>query len=315
MKISVPSYDLKLLCDGKTLINVGGSVRKYDLECKTKPSEIIRFTDIQNPSEVAISSNEELLAIRSTCGEFALCNLDTGELIYKHKGFKTEGSHIWFASQDSLIIATDWSGRIYTLDVQSKQFELIEQIKGEMLCPFIQSLDKDKYFYFSNGQAGQSSITPDRIMSFDIKSCQIKCLYSDYMRVIDNSVAVLSVSDKIYYVAVDRTHLSRVLMCFNCITKQAVQMLDIDQKMQFFCEKENYNYLTAMAITQNEKYGLIGFSNGLIVTDLHLRKILAYKKIKYLSSLTLTADDSQVIVGTWSGIFWYDIFELIGDTS
>ncbi|MDR1700522.1 MAG: hypothetical protein LBR68_04950, partial [Lachnoclostridium sp.] len=127
MKINRTSYYTRLSKDEHRLFNVGGAISIWKIDGE-KPTEICKIKVLKNPSYLAISSNEKLLAYSNTLGHLTVVEIETGQTIAKTKGTKVEGGNILFFHEDAKILSSDWDGNLFTWDIKSDKITILEEL-------------------------------------------------------------------------------------------------------------------------------------------------------------------------------------------
>lgn len=96
MKINRSGYNIALSDDEKLLFIVSSTVCIYDISGE-KAIELKCFNNLKNPSDIALSSNEKLVAYSNTSGYIAVHNVDNGKLLLKSKCLSKEGYDLFFS--------------------------------------------------------------------------------------------------------------------------------------------------------------------------------------------------------------------------
>ena len=90
MKINRQSSKILISANEKLLFNVGGTASIFDISGE-KAIEMKRFEKLSNSSQIAISSDEKMIAYKNTSGHIAVHDVETGELLVKSKCLSSEG--------------------------------------------------------------------------------------------------------------------------------------------------------------------------------------------------------------------------------
>lgn len=162
-------YNLKISVDNKFIIAVSKRIIVYRFD---NLEVIAKFGEISNPSKIAISSDNKLLAIKSTIGKIGLYSLENLSLIETFKATKDagDGSNIWFTPDSIYIIDGDWNGNIRLINIQDSTTLVIKSYDNCMI-ENIEYCDKDQiYHIYKFNRSGYNFVTK---WKYDINKKQI----------------------------------------------------------------------------------------------------------------------------------------------
>lgn len=125
------SYALCVSQSERLIAAIGRNVVIADLECRKRLSS---SHPLSHPSHADFSADDRLLAVKSTWGEIAVLDAQSGEKLCSHRPRRQdEGAAIRFAPDRDSLVDGSWSGEIRVR--QASNLSCVESFafKGEMI--------------------------------------------------------------------------------------------------------------------------------------------------------------------------------------
>lgn len=293
------SYGMKLTKDKDKLINVGSKVTIFQIQGE-KLEIAYELTTLKNPSYIALTLDEKVLACANTSGHIALHNFSNGELIFKTKALSRECGSLIFTSDGTQIIFTTCEGDIVSIDAQSGK--IIKHLETDMFLPKIFSGDGGDLFV--HNQLG----TIYRFVT-DTATLQLEALFSIQPYALDLTSNLLARAGSKYYLLGEKDENTYILIC-SLQEHKLIDILDLNQILgveTFFLNE--YGIIYGACIREQEDYLVIGTSRYVIVLDLIEKKHVVTIEKKYVSNL-MFFNPETLLVGSWNGIRTYSQEEL-----
>lgn len=262
-----------------------------------------RFNNLKNPSYVAVSSDERLIAYKNTSGHIAVHDLKTGELLVKSRCTSVEGNSLFFIRDDKQILSSDWDGNVFTLDVASGEFTVV--CKLPVIIP-VMNPTSENTFVVTGNKLGDYTCLFALSVGEEItwnKLCAIPPYRAESNGQVVSGGKVFFWADMLqgdvihliaYAVASD-------ILTFDTATRELSVCFRVEDLLGLY-PTQIHGYFTCMCITRDEKTLLLGTSEKIIGIDLAEKKLLGIREVKYLSSLRFMCSDTKVIIGTWRAL-------------
>ena len=304
MKINCPSSRVLISADEKLLFNVGGTVSIFDISGE-KAVKLKRLNKLRNSSHIAISFDEKLVAYKNTSGHIAVHEIETGELLLKSKCLAEAGEDLFFINKNKQILSSEWGGKVFILDIETGDTNVISKFPVSSVNLF--SISDDKFIL-----SGSCQNKYTRIFELSLtEKISSKELYSMPQYMIEDVCVAVS-GDDIFFFARSTDCEKYSIVSFNTSTNEMCFCFDIDELLGFKGDLiSEYGYFTSMCVSKDKRYLLIGMSLSIIVVDLFEKKSVGTIKMDYITSIQFILSDTKVVIGTWTNIQIIDFPALI----
>lgn len=299
MKINCKSYNLILSKNERLLFNVGGNVSIIDISGEDGV-RLGRLEKLKNPSSVAISLDQKLIAYNNTSGHIAVHNIESGELLLKSECISKEGYDLFFINNDKQIISSTWEGEIFILDIESSRISIVCELP--ISSTNIISSNNNSFIVIGSG--------------LDVNTCFFELVLSEktsYKELYSTSqywikgIGYTTLDNEIYLFANSSNFETSAIVKLNTLTNKLCFCFILEDVLGFKGDLlTEYGYFTSMCISRNGRYLLLGFSNSIIVIDMYNKKHISTTKMNYVSSLHFISSDTKVVIGTWTRIHIID---------
>jgi len=261
-------FKIKISSDNKYLVAITNKVTLYHFDGLTVLAE---FKDIKNPSYVTFSSDNRLLAVKSTIGEVGIFDIRSKMFVrkFKHVHEAGDGSNIFFTLDDQFIIDGDWRGNIRLLNLQDGSIKVVEMSDNTMIKSM--EFDNKENIYhihkFNRGNYCELSTNFISRWKYDVK---LKTLFKQ-----DETNQVNKIGDAIsynrqkgYYVSTRRILLKQeeiIVFDYNLLQELKRRLIYCDVKIN----------IIKSSISPNCAYYALAFDDKVHIyslDDLELRK-------------------------------------------
>lgn len=152
------SYDVKASASERLLASIGRNVVVADLRERKR---LWSAHPLSHPSSADFSSDDGVLAVKSTWGEVALLNCETGEkLVSIRPKVQDEGPPVRFAATDQFIVDGSWSGNIRVRQVTDLSVLECFHYKDEMIGAVSSDADRKAWLFAHKPKAVTGSSEP-----------------------------------------------------------------------------------------------------------------------------------------------------------
>lgn len=297
MEISKKSYGLLISQSKKLIFNIGTNIAMLEIS-NEQVNEIKNFDKLKNISNIAISSNEKLIAYKNTVGHIVVQELETGNMLIKSKCFCEEGSSLYFTNEDKTILSSELSGKVYIMDIYSGKTQVICDLP--IITTNLIKINENEFIIFGKSNGNYSEVYKLFLNTKTVKSIS---LFQKYW--LKEAGAIISENIIYFYSDINYDERKQVVM-LDSINETISTLMVVNE-----IDKYPYSYYTCMCISKNKRYLLLGFSSSIYVFDTVLKKLIGMKNIDYISSVNFIFDDTKVIIGTWTTICIIDFTELL----
>ncbi|GHV08538.1 hypothetical protein FACS189485_20140 [Spirochaetia bacterium] len=133
------SFEVRFTEDSNNCITIGRDVNFYDIQSGEK---IWKVHPLSNPSHLALSPDNNFIAVKNTSGELKILNKKDGSImndfIFSCEG---EGCNIEYSLDGKFIVNGSWSGLIKIIDSKNGNINKQFYFNGEMIVGIL----KDQY--------------------------------------------------------------------------------------------------------------------------------------------------------------------------
>ena len=283
--------------------------------------EVARFCELKDTTEVAVTTDEKVLAYKNTKGHIAIHDIMSGAILKKSKAFSEEGYGLFFLPDGKRLISSSWNRKIFILDIVTGDISDILTLPGaeENLIGLFPKGLKGEYIILGSGvdKNGQLNselyslsvcqhIVYQKLMDIPGYDFDIKCALSlpnaaiiDATQEDSTSIELLSIKDIL------DTRRQGVIFKYNYYSNR------LEEIFRVYEDIEQYGYYTCMCLSSNMKYFLLGYSDGIIIFDWQSKKCLGFKEVENLQDLHFFNNDTKIIVTTWSYVCIEDFFSFL----
>jgi len=316
--IKIKSYVATLSRDCSMLLNTAGKVSLLKLN-SGNVEKLYEFAVLKNPSYGAFSSDNKLLAYKSTIGKIAVHDTETGSLILKHNAVKAEGNELYFVQKNKKILSSTWKCDVFTIDIQSGELLKSRIGEGELFgASIIPGLSEDDYFAYCINRNARSSSSQLYKITISANGLEVQLAYNlpDH-GVLTALVRPVKLQNVILFSS--RSNKCNKLYSFDLISGTWDELIDI-QEIYISSRSDSEDELgkvKCMIGTDDGKYIIVACDLGLkrpyivMIVDVSRKKCIAKFEHNYISNLILFNCEKSLWVGTWERTYVYDFLELI----
>ena len=269
---------------------------------------MLKFKSLSNISCVAISIDQQRMAVKNTSGIMALHDLRTGEELFRNPMFNTEGEQIYFSDDDKYVFDIDRGGRLMLFNCYDGSCILLDNRKVMPRCDYIQIdyLNKIIYRFMRKDEGFSSGI----IQAYNIDESQLNPESVNFEN--RNIIKKNSLIDKwnfslcrfnnYYY---DGKDIIKTDKDFKTIKKLKFKK-EKEIRNLWVSEDENFMLIDYGYINNIEKMSLAEMKDSPCLSVLYdLKTIAKIKEFDYpfISDFKMLKNGKSYIISTWNGTF------------
>ncbi len=312
----------KLKSNSMSVSNTG----KYLVLCYSSKCIVYSFPELEVLEKIdevkygckyAFSSDDSILAVKSTLGKIYVYNLISREMIFIVKAQRNAGggSNILFTPDNDYIIDGDFNGNLRTISLKNGDVNILEKKRNEMR-EFIQFNSIDSSYHIQNYYRGTLGTLSDidktyvSIWRYSIKEKRFSKSFESNKR--RNSMPKLLLNEKVNkYLTIYKSK--------NSLTKANINeydntLEDFELRVEFDNKKNNLDFKPYL-FNDLDIY-IIKLDNEIRVYDLTDYHLLAICEIKnWVSEISISKEKRLIVFTDWclkgntyiSDVHMYDI--------
>jgi WD40 repeat protein len=262
---------------------------------------ITQFTEIKNPSYFEFSSDNKLLAIKSTSGAISLFSLESNSFLRKFKYFREagDGSNINFTPDNQFIIDGDWLGNVRLIHINDGLITVLEKNENTMIRS-INYDDEEKVFHIHKFYRGGTNITDESHHSvsrwkYNLNEKKLTFL-NETEKLSRIGDELLYNKEKKYYFNIhfkSQRNKQREIVVYNYMLDSIILRRSI--------EGEVINYFTRSSISPNGAYLGIAFANKVQIYSTEEFTLEKEINIEFPKHINFTFDNKYFYITNQNG--------------